>query len=103
MFVPSRAQICAGPIVGGNFDGRNQGPVRQVFGRDIDPVRSPVSGEVDETIVTPGPQDTGFVARLREREDSPVDLGTRVVLGDGPAGSSKCGRFMSGQIRTDLV
>ena len=48
-------------IVRGGFDAINQRPLRQIRRRDRLPVCSAIAGDMDESIVTSGPEHSGLV------------------------------------------
>ncbi len=63
-----------------SFDDADQAPVSEFFGGDVGPVLAAVSGDMDESVVAPSPDEAFLEGRFSERENGVVVLDAGVVL-----------------------
>ena len=72
---------CTG-IVGRSLDHAHRAPIWHGFGRDIFPMLAAIAGEMNQTVVGPGPNQVLMHRRFHHRKNRVVNFDTGVVLGD---------------------
>ena len=87
--------------MGRNFNHADQTEFFHIAGGYIFPCLTTVLGDMDKSVVRPGPDDPFLVGRFHGGEDGAVVFHACVVVGDGTAGRALFALVVCGEVWTD--